>query len=52
MLQYKKSSDGASYKICGQNADGKTFYQYDSAAGGSVKQWTGAAGATLADCVT
>ena len=49
-MQYKKSTDGASYKICGQNADGKSFYIYDSAAGGSVKQNTTAT--TLATCVS
>jgi type IV pilus assembly protein PilA len=47
-MQYKKSTDGASYKVCGTNADGKAFYIYDSAVGGSVKK---SAATTLSACV-
>ncbi|WP_432978017.1 prepilin-type N-terminal cleavage/methylation domain-containing protein [Dactylosporangium sp. CA-233914] len=35
-MAYK--NNGASYRICGKNSDGKTIYVYDSSAGGSVKK--------------
>jgi len=50
-MQYKKTSAGDSYKICGQNTDGKTFYIYDSGAGGSVKKVDSPAPASLSACV-
>ncbi|MGI5236893.1 prepilin-type N-terminal cleavage/methylation domain-containing protein [Dactylosporangium sp. CA-139066] len=48
-MQYKKSATGDSYKVCGYNADGKVYYLYDSAAGGSVKKATAT---DLANCVS
>jgi type IV pilus assembly protein PilA len=48
-MQYKVSADGASYKVCGTNADGKAFYIYDSAVGGSV---TKSAATSLSACLT
>ncbi|WP_433050253.1 prepilin-type N-terminal cleavage/methylation domain-containing protein [Dactylosporangium sp. CS-033363] len=46
-MQYK--NNGASYRICGMNSDGKTIYVYDSSVGGSVKK--AAAQADLAACI-
>ncbi|GAA1537012.1 hypothetical protein GCM10009827_064680 [Dactylosporangium maewongense] len=36
-LYFHNFKDGT-YRICGQNADGKTFYTYFSGTGGSVKK--------------
>lgn len=36
-LYFHNFGDGT-YRICGQNADGKTFYTYYSGTGGSVKK--------------
>ncbi|MER7003313.1 prepilin-type N-terminal cleavage/methylation domain-containing protein [Dactylosporangium sp. NPDC000555] len=47
-MQYKKATDGASYRICAMNSDGKAVYLYDSATGGSVKK---SDKKNLADCV-
>ncbi|GAA4250716.1 hypothetical protein GCM10022255_040520 [Dactylosporangium darangshiense] len=33
-MQYKRATDGAGYKVCGTNADGKAFDIYGSAVGG------------------
>ena len=38
-LQFHNFGDGT-YRICGQNADGKTLYTYFSGSGGSVKKST------------
>jgi hypothetical protein len=40
-MQYKRATDGAGYKVCGTNADGKAFHIYDGAVGGSVKKVEG-----------
>ena len=37
-MQYK--NNGASYRLCAMNSDGKVIYVYDSAVGGSVKKAT------------
>ena len=48
-LAYRNVGDGT-YRICGQNADGKTIYVYTSSTGGSVKKWTDDASKTLQNC--
>jgi type IV pilus assembly protein PilA len=49
-MQYKKSGND-SYKVCAMNADGKAYYRYDSAVGGSVKK-VDPAPTSLSTCVT
>jgi type IV pilus assembly protein PilA len=47
-LSYVKgTATGASYWVCGQNANGLTIYVYNNSTGGSVKK---SAGANLAAC--
>ncbi|GAA0707872.1 prepilin-type N-terminal cleavage/methylation domain-containing protein [Dactylosporangium roseum] len=46
-MQYE--NNGATYRICAMNSDGKTVYYYDSSTGGSVKK---SSAKTLADCIS
>jgi type IV pilus assembly protein PilA len=34
-------TNGNTYVVCGRNKDGQTVYKFDSAAGGSVSEYTG-----------